>query len=120
MKRYALMISLMVVLGGGVLSAQTITIDLAGAPITITVTARALASLNAELVRVNVDRLPDPPWTLTEWFQDVIDRQIIRGFVQSDRVADRDLACGPRWAAMTAAQQQTGKDLFGGASPCVD
>ena len=118
MKRCALMISLMVVLGGGVLSAQTITIDLAGAPITITVTARARASLNAELVRVNVDRLPDPPWTLTEWFQDVIDRQI-RGFVQSDRVADRDLACGERWAAVSAADKTNVSAIFGGVSPCL-
>ena len=58
------------------------------------------------------------PWTLEQWIRDLIEEPIQR-YIRVSKQGDRSLACGERWAAVSAADKTNVSAIFGGVSPCL-
>ena len=96
----------------------TITIGTGGSAETLTLTASQVATLTAELARVNArSRVDDTPFTLEEWLKDSVERHI-SSLVQRGQGADRDTAC-ERFDNLPAGAQAGIMTQLGGVSPCA-
>ena len=96
----------------------TITIGAGGSAETVTLTASQVATLTAELARVNArSRVDDTPFTLEQWLKDEVERAI-GSLVQRGQAADRDTACEAFNNLPPSAQVGIMQQL-GGVSPCA-
>ena len=101
-------------------SAQTpsVTIAVAGAPVTLTPTAAQVAALQAVVDAVNAnERKGLPPWTVNQWLEFVLVGRV-QSALETYRAKEAQTACAA-FKKLTAAKQKAITDELGGKAPCL-
>lgn len=118
MSRYGLLLVLLLVVVSPVIGqTPTLTIAIAGAPLTLTPTADQVVALQAVVDAYNAnERQGLPSWTVNQWLRQLLQERV-QAAVQAHRATGARTACDA-FDKLTAAAQDAIKAPLGGRSPC--